>query len=180
MLIPEYSKITYEEFIGAVNAEGCGTLSKYCRPLLGEVAWRGECAPDEFLGLGVFPVWYLGPNGGDFRHWDQSLHPDYKRIPLRDALRRGDFQRDCREDLHPSSPKNRQLHVLLLHCCTCAHAAIIDGNHRLAAWSRGEFRGDGTSRLRITGLSGLAWPSSMHDMNKVCRCLCPENAVGPA
>lgn len=173
MLVPEYSEIEYEAFLDVVWREGSGTLSKCWRPLAGEVAWQARCHYLEFLTLSVHPVWYLGPEGGDYKHWNHARYPHYRRILLRDALQRPDFLEHSRGDRSPDAPKNRPLHATLLHCTTCGHAAIIDGTHRLVAWHEGQFRGDSSSGILLTGLSGSVWPASMHDMNKVCRCLCP-------
>lgn len=173
MLIPDVTEITYRQFVDVVQNQQCGTLSRCYRPLTGEVAWTGSCDYDQFLELPVFPVWYLGPTGGDYDHWDHTLYPDYRRILLRDAVHLDDYLHHVKAVHQELPPQNRPLHVILLHCRACGHAAIIDGNHRLTARARGTFRGADPNRVVMTGLSGLAWPATMHDMNKVCACLCP-------
>lgn len=172
MILAHAARISYNDFLCAVEREHCGTLSRNYRPAAGELAWVAECSLDGFLELETFPVWYILPGGeGRFEHWNA---PTSRRIRFKDALERDDFRSECSRDRHPEVPSTSVTKVIVLHCTSCNHAAVIDGNHRLTQLALGLNPQNADRRVEVTGLSGSQWTESVPDMNKICACLAPE------
>jgi len=163
--------IHYEEFRQHVIDEHCGTLSKFRRPIADEMVWRATTTLEFFLSLNVYPVWLLGPQGGSFHRWQS---PDYRRILFRDALKRQDFRTECSLDRHPAERLRHPANVAVLHCTTCDHAAIIDGNHRLTILALNAPADQPSPKINVIGLSGSKWAPDTNDINKVCSCLAPQ------
>jgi hypothetical protein len=152
-----------------VAAENCGPQSAGKSPLAGESIWEANTTLRELLAAEVFPVWFLGPTGGDFEHWE---YPEYRRILLRDALHRTDFVTECSNDRFPGSRLQEPFGVLLLHCTTCNHFAVIDGNHRLTRIAKGQLGPGLDAELHLSVVEGSKWSSLIPDMNKICACFC--------
>jgi hypothetical protein len=146
-------------------------MSQSVRPLADESVWQAEISVADLLETELYPVWLLGPGGGDFDHWND---PAYRRIRFKDALNRPDFLAECARRRHPQSVLSEPFGVLALHCSTCGHAAVIDGNHRLAMLATGMLSPGRSARVQLTVVSGSAWPANTPDMMKICACLAPQ------
>jgi hypothetical protein len=170
MFLPNTVPITYDAFRAAVDREQCGTRSKHARPLIDERAWQGECSVDEFLALEAYPVWYVGPEGGSGQFWDSRHH---FRIRFREALQRADFRTEFSVDRQPTVPFSKGAPLIVLHCLTCGHAAVIDGNHRLTRLVLGLDNRNDFALVFVFGLSGSRWDRSVPDMNVICACIAP-------
>jgi len=170
MLQIAVTPITYDDFRAVLWEEPRGARSSLCRPISGETARQGVCSLDQFLALSTYPVWYLGPDGGDFNH---HTSPDYHRILFRDALKLGNFRDLCSIDRYPENARRTDCRIILLHCRTCNHAAVIDGNHRITRLALGLEPQMDRMNLTIVVLSGTKWSADTPDMNKVCACLTP-------
>ena len=162
------SPIPYEQFLERALAERCGARSWKFLPTENSQAWRGECSLQEFLDLLTIPAWYLGPSGGAYEFWNT---PGYVRIRYREALEREDFRKAFSELRYPQSPLAQGASVLALHCSTCHHSAIIDGNHRLTRVALGLDSTNEVQQVHLTYLSGAEWRTTVPDMNKICGCI---------
>lgn len=162
--------ITQQKFVEIARCQDCGTQSYSRRPEKDECAWQVEATSREFLQMAVYPAWFLGPDGGDFKHSDDPL---YHRILFRDALNREDFRKDCLFDCYTKASDCPQVHVMVLHCTKCDHMVVIDGHHRLTTLAILEQASRAAAKIAITGLSGSVWASDTPDINKVCQCLAP-------
>ena len=162
--------ISHAEFKEVCDNENCRANSQHFRPLEHEQIWRISASVRELLLLPLYPVWYLGATGGDFRH---SHDPAYNRILFRDALERDDFRSECLEDRHPTSQITIPTNLIGLHCTTCGNFALIDGNHRLTRLALGLIEPGLNAQVILSVLSGSRWGDDVPDMNKVCACLAP-------
>jgi hypothetical protein len=165
--------VPHAEFLRVAADEKCGTCSWQITPIAGMEVWQARLTVRELLAEKVFPVWLLGPSGGDFDHFN---HPDYRRIRFSDALRRADFISECTKNRFPARVEPPSLQVLLLHCATCDHYAVIDGNHRLTRLWSGMLAPGPSAELTLTALTGTHWAPGTPDMMKICACLAHDAA----
>lgn len=163
------AQITRDEYLRRAELEKAGAQSIWALPLEGLAVWEASTTARELLAGDVFPVWFLGPTGGDFNHWE---YPEYRRILFRDALFRTDFTTECGGNRHPGSVLTEPIGVMLIHCLTCGHFAVVDGNRRLTRLALGTLAPGLDAQLRVSVLAGSKWKASTPDMNKICACFC--------
>ena len=161
--------ISRAEFIRRARLEQAGPQSIDAEPLAGLKSWEANTTARELIAEAVFPVWLLGPTGGDFDHWE---YPEYRRILFRDALLRPDFIAECGKNRHSGSALVEPFGVLLVHCSNCGHFAVVDGNRRLTRLAQGTLAPGLDAKLRVSVLEGSKWKASTPDMNKICACFC--------
>lgn len=155
--------ISYSEFFHKAWYVA-STISKHCRPLVGEQASKYHCTVKELLDCSFYPVRFVNPSRNIFVPYND---PEAQPIRFAEAMQREDLKEELLKKYDRSRPPIETAQLIVLRCETCNRHVIIDGNHRLC-WLICEMKMDAV--LEVWELSGISWPEDTPDMSVVCSC----------
>jgi hypothetical protein len=141
----------------------CRTISGRYLPLRDPIAREYVCSTAALLRLPTFLVRFTSRDGSRLVPHDD---PEATPITIAEFAKNPSFVGELLRNWDRSR-RVFSAQLLVQHCSSCDHRAVIDGVHRLIHLvSVGMLDAD----LYVTELSSPQWPPNMPDMKVICGC----------